>query len=182
MKRALVLTLICTILSSVPSNSQTKRKSTTHKRSTTQKASTTTASFEQKRLAEIKSGRELIASQIKVLTQFLYLFGNIYKSIETAEQVNRNNEQTSLGMSSDRLAQNKAKLLESIKNLRIALEQLESTFRLNPVLQTYYSKLAGVAKLGQSAESQAASGAFDQSGKSLLAAVNKLTDALVAIV
>ena len=180
MKRALVLTLICTILSSVPSNSQTKRKSTTQKRSTTQK-STTTASFEQKRLAEIKSGRELIATQIKVLTQFLYLYGNIYKSIETAEQVNRNNEQTSLGMSSDRISQNKAKLLDSIKNLRIALEQLESTFRLNPVLQIHYSKLAGVAKLGQTAESQAASGAFDQSGKSLIAAVNKLTDALVAI-
>jgi len=180
LKRALVLTLICTILSSVPSNSQTKRKSTTQKRSTTQK-STTTASFEQKRLAEIKSGRELIATQIKVLTQFLYLYGNIYKSIETAEQVNRNNEQTSLGMSSDRISQNKAKLLDSIKNLRIALEQLESTFRLNPVLQIHYSKLAGVAKLGQTAESQAASGAFDQSGKSLIAAVNKLTDALVAI-
>ena len=179
MKRALVLTLICTILYSVPSNSQTKK----HKRSTTPKRSTTTStSFDEKRLAEIKSGRELIASQIKVLTQFLYLFGNIYKTIETAEQVNRNNEQTSLGMSSDRIAQNKAKLLESIKNLRIALEQLESTFRLNPVLQIYYSKLAGVAKLGQTAESQAASGAFDQSGKSLLAAVSKLTDALVSIV
>ena len=38
-------------------------------------------------------------------------------------------------------------------------------------------KLAGVARLGQTAESQAAAGTFDQSGRSLIAAVNKLADA-----
>jgi hypothetical protein len=176
LKNALVLTLICTVLCSVPSNSQTKR------RGSSQKKSTTSTSFEEKKLAEIRSGREQIATQIKVLTQFLYLYGTISKSIETAELVNRNNEQTSVGMSSDRITQSKAKLRDSIKNLRIALDQLESSFRLNPVLQNYYSKLAGVAKLGQTAESQAAAGSFDQSGKTLLSAVNKLTDALVAIV
>ena len=176
MKRTLVLTIICTVLSSVPSNAQTKRKSSTQKRSTT-----TSTSFEEKKLVEIRSGREQIANQIKVLTQFLYLYGTIAKSIETAEQVNRNNEQTSVGMSSDRIAQSKAKLRDSIKNLRIGLDQLESSFRLNPVLQNYYSKLAGVAKLGQTAESQAAAGALDQSGKTLLSAVSKLADALVGI-
>jgi hypothetical protein len=175
LKRALVLTLICTILSSVPSNSQTKRRASTTKK----RASST--SYEEKKLAEIRSGREQIATQIKVLTQFLYLFGNISKGIETAEQVNRNNEQTSVGMPTDRIAQSKAKLRDSIKNLRIALDQLESSFRLNPVLQTYYSRLAGVAKLGQTAESQAAAGSFDQSGKTLLAVVIKLTDALVGV-
>jgi hypothetical protein len=175
LKRALVLTLICTILSSVPSNSQTKR------RSTQKKTATSTGSFEEKKLAEIKAGREQIATQIKALTQFLYLFGNIYKGIETAEMVNKNNEQTSVGMSAERIAQSKSKLRDSIKNVRIALDQLEASFRLNSVLQVYYPKLAGVAKLGQTAESQAAAGTFDQSGKSLLAAVNKLTDALVAL-
>jgi hypothetical protein len=176
LKRALVLTLICTILSSVPSNSQTKRKSSTQK-----KSAPSSTSFEEKKLAEIRAGREQIATQIKALTQFLYLFGNISKGIETAEMVNKNNEQTSVGMSAERIAQSKAKLRDSIKNVRIALDQLESGFRLNPVLQAYYPKLAGVAKLGQTAESQAAVGTFDQSGKSLLAAVNKLTDALVAL-
>jgi hypothetical protein len=175
LKRALVLTLICTILISVPSSSQTK------KRSSTQKRSSSATSFEEKKLAEIKAGREQIATQIKTLTQFLYLYGNIAKGIETAELVNRNNEQTSVGMSADRIAQSKSKLRDSIKNVRIALDQLESSFRLNPVLQAHYSKLAGVAKLGQTAESQAATGSFDQAGKSLLAAVNKLTDALVAL-
>ena len=161
------------MLSSVAVASQTRRRST-------QKRSTSTT-FAEKQQAEIRAGREQIASQIKTLTQFLYLFGGIAKSIETAEQVNRNHEESSVGMSAERIQQNKAKLRESIKNVRAGLEQLESSFRLNPVLQSYYPNLAGVARLGQTAESQAAAGTFDQAGRSLIAAVNKLADALVAL-
>ena len=65
--------------------------------------------------------------------------------------------------------------------MRTGLDQLESSFRLNPVLQSYYPNLAGVAKLGQTAESQAATNNFDQAGRSLIAAVNKLADAMVAL-
>lgn len=175
MKRAFVLALACIILSSVPATSQTKRR-TTQKRTATAKTS-----FEEKQQAEIRSGREQIATQIKALTQFLYLFGNVSKGIETAEQVSRNHEETSVGMSAERIAQSKAKLRDSIKTVRTGLDQLESSFRLNPVLQSYYPNLAGVAKLGQTAESQAAAGTFDQAGRSLIAAVNKLADALVTL-
>ena len=172
MKRALVLALACITLSSMTASSQTRRRSTPRRR-----APSTT--FEEKQQAEIRAGRQQIATQIKALTQFLYLFGGISKSIETAELVTRNREETSVGMSQDRLAQNKAKLKDSIKNLRTGLDQLESSFRLNPVLQSYYQNLAGVAKLGQTAESQAAANNFDQAGRSLVAVVNKLADALV---
>ena len=175
MKRAFVLALACIIFSSVPGFSQTRRR-TTQKRSTTPKAS-----FEEKQQAEIRAGRERIAAQIKALTQFLYLFGNISKGIETAEQVNRNHEQTSVGMPAERIEQSKVKVKDSIKTVRAGLDQLESSFRLNPVLQSYYPKLAGVAQLGQTAESQAAAGTFDQAGRTLIAAVNKLADALVAL-
>lgn len=175
MKRAFALALACIIFSSLSTPSQTRRR-TPQKR--TRPASTT---FEEKRQAEIRAGRQQIAAQIKALSQFLFLFGNISKGIETAEQVNRNGEQTSVGMPPERIEQSKAKLKESIKSVRTGLDQLESSFRLNPVLQSYYPNLAGVAKLGQTAESQAAANTFDQSGRSLIAAVNKLTDALVAL-
>ena len=174
MKRAFVLALACIILSSVPATSQTRRRTTQKRRATAK------ASFEEKQQAEIRSGREQIATQIKALTQFLYLFGNISKGIETAEQVNRNHEQTSVGMPAERIEQSKAKVRESIKTVRAGLDRLESSFRLNPVLQSYYPKL-GVARLGQTAESQAAAGTFDQAGRSLIAAVNKLADALVTL-
>src|SRR5262245_1617498 len=162
------------MLGSVTSLSQTRHK-------TSQKRPTSSTTFEEKRQAEIRSGRQQIATQIKALTQFLFLFGNISKGIETAEQVNRNREQTSVGMPPERVEQSKAKLRDSIKTVRTGLEQLETSFRLNPVLQTYYPNIAGVARLGQTAEAQAAANTFDQSGRSLIAAVNNLADALVAL-
>ena len=175
MKRAFALALGFIIISSVASTAQTRRR-TPPKRPTV-----STTSFEEKRQAEIRSGRQQIAAEIKGLTQFLFLFGNISKGIETAELVNLHGEQTSVGMPPERIAQSKAKLRESIKAVRTRLDQLESSFRLNGVLQSYYPNLAGVAKLGQTAEAQAAANTFDQSGRSLIAAVNKLADALVAL-
>jgi len=175
LKRAFVLALACLFLSASLALPQTRRR-IPQKRPT---SSTTT--FAEKQQAEVQAGRDQIATQIKTLTQFLYLFGGISKGIEAAEQVSRNHEDSSVGMSSDRIQQNKAKLKESIRNVRVALEKLESSFRLNPVLQSYYPKLSGVAKLAQTSESQAASNNFDESGRSLTAAVNKLVDALVAL-
>ena len=175
MKKALVLALACMVLSPYAGTSQTRR------RAPQKRAPTSSTSFEEKKQAEIRAGRQQIATQIKALTQFLFLFANISKGIETAEQVNRLKEQTSVGMPPERIEQSKVKLKESIKTVRTGLDQLESSFRLNPVLMTYYPNLAGVAKLGQTAESQTGAGTFDQAGRSLITAVNKLADALVAL-
>jgi hypothetical protein len=174
LKRVFAFALTFLIVASLPAPSQTRRK-------TPQKRPVSSTSFEEKRQAEIRAGRQQIATQIKGLTQFLFLFGNISKGIETAETVNRNREQTSVGMPPERIEQSKAKLKDSIKSVRVGLDQLEASFRLNPVLQAFYPNVAGVAQLGQTAESQAAANTFDQSGRSLIAAVNKLADALVAL-
>ncbi|HJZ68430.1 MAG TPA: hypothetical protein VKF81_09940 [Blastocatellia bacterium] len=173
MKRVVVLVLSCIVLSSVTATSQTRRRSTQKR--------TTGPTFAEKQQAEIQSGREQIAAQIKALTQFLYLFGGISKGIETAERANTSREGSSAGMPAEQIAQSKTKVKDSIASVRAGLSQLESSFRLNPVLQSYYPKLAGVANLAQTAESQAAAGSLDQAGRSLIAAVNKLTDALVAL-
>jgi len=83
-------------------------------------------------------------------------------------------------LSDEQISRNKAKVRDSIRNVRAGLEELEASFRSNPALQTYYPNLAGVAKLGQAAEAQAGSGTLDAAGRSLIAAVNKLADALAA--
>lgn len=174
MKRTLILVLACILLLSSTADSQTR------KRSPAKRSARASVSFAEKQQAEVRAGRERIAAQIKTLTQFLYLFGGISKGIETAEQVNRNREDSSVGLSVEQIERNKAKVKESIRNVRAGLDQLESSFRLNPVLQSYYPNLAGVARIGQTAESQAAANSFDQAGRSLITAVSKLADALVA--
>jgi hypothetical protein len=173
LKRVVVLVLSCIVLSSVAAPSQTRRRSTQKR--------TSGPTFAEKQQAEIQSGREQIAAQIKALTQFLYLFGGISKGIETAERANTSREGSTAGIPAEQIAQSKTKVKDSIASVRVGLDQLESSFRLNPVLQSYYPNLAGVARLAQTAESQAAANSFDQAGRSLLAAVNKLADALVAL-
>lgn len=203
MRRPLILALTCTMLSSLALASQNRRpraagghrvhvvrRSTKHIARTTSKRtvlstssrnSYPSTSYAEKEQAEIRAGRDRIASQIKALTQFLYVFGGVSKGLENAELVNRNREDSSVALSVEQIQRNKAKVRDSIKNVRSGLEDLESSFRSNPALQRYYPNLAGLAKLGQTAESQAASGTFDQAGRSLITAVNKLADALVAL-
>jgi len=115
------------------------------------------------------------------LSQFLYLLAGVSKGIETAEQANRSGDSSYLAMPSDQIERNKAKVKDSIKNVRVGLEQLEASFRSNPALTNYYSSVAGVVKLAQSAEGQAAANHLDEAGRSLIKVVGQLTDALVAL-
>jgi hypothetical protein len=174
-KRAFILALICISLASVTATPQTRRRSP-QKRSVRP-----SATYTEKQQAEIRAGRERIATQIKALTQFVYLLAGIAKTIETAELVNRNQEDTSVALSDKELERNKTRVKESVKSVRVGLDQLEAGFRYNPALQSFYPNLAGVARMGQMAESQAAANRFDQAGHSLIAAINKLADALVVI-
>jgi hypothetical protein len=161
------------MLSPFATLSQTRRRSAPKRPPST--------SYAEKQAAEVRAGRERIAGQIKTLAQFLYLFAGISKGIETAEQANRNNEESSLVMPIEQVERNKAKVRDSIRSLRSGLEQLESSFRVNPALTGFYPNLAGIALLGQTAETQAAANDFNQAGKTLISAVNKLADALVLI-
>jgi hypothetical protein len=171
LKRVFVLAVACVVLSSVPAVSQTKRRSPKQ----------SAASFAEKQQAEMQAGREQIAAQVKTLTQFLYLFGGISKSLEIAEGAKGIRDESVAGMSSAQIEQTKTKVRDSIAGVRKGLEQLESSFRLNPVLQSHYPTLAGVSRFAQTAETQASAGSFDQAGRSLIAAVSKLTDALTAL-
>ncbi|HSO75391.1 MAG TPA: hypothetical protein VLU47_11195 [Blastocatellia bacterium] len=173
MKRVLVLVFIVAFASAAAAQ--------TTKRSSAKRNARSSVTYAQKQLAEVRAGRERIASQIKTLTQFLYLLGSISKSIETAEQVNRNREDSSVGMSIERIEQNKAKVRDSIRNVRVGLDQLEASFRNNAALHSSYPNLAGVARIGQTAESEAAANHLDQAGRSLIAVVTRLADALAAL-
>jgi hypothetical protein len=56
---------------------------------------------------------------------------------------------------------------------------LEIYFRSTPGLQSYYLKLAGSAEGAATAENLAASGRFDQAGRTMLGVANRLTDVLL---
>ena len=118
-----------------------------------------------------------MADQIKVLTRFLYLLGGVAKGIEAADAAAPAGEATAAQV--DQTARSKTTVINSLRNVREGLDNLEIDFRTKPELLRYYTKLAGVAAGAAGAEDQAAAGQLDRAGRSLLEVVNRLTDVLL---
>jgi len=147
---------------------------------TNRRRSSSQSSYAAKTAAEIKTGREQVASQIKVLTRFLYLFGGITKDIQSAPQTAAAGDgSAAIAQQNDR---SKARVIQSIADVRKGLQQLETSFGSSPVLKDYYTYVSGVGDIGVTAERQAQTGkGFDEAGKTLLKAVDRLADALAAM-
>jgi hypothetical protein len=172
MNRLVIIAAACMLLLPITAFSQTRtRRSTTPKRSTTQ---TSTAD----QAAEIRmAGATKVADQVKILTRFLYLLGGVAKGIEQIDEAAKKNEASPAALQQNE--QNKTTVKTSLRNVREGLDALEIYFRSTPGLQSYYLRLAGSASGAADAEAQAAMGQFDQSGRTLLGVVNRLTDVLL---
>lgn len=170
MKRTCLLFLMLILLFPVSGLAQKRRRSTG--RAPRPAANTS--------IADTQAGAARVAEQIKNLTRFLYLFGRISNGIETTEQLQAQERGRRAGNgSSPQLEKTKSGLLDSLRNVRAGLEDLESYFESTPAVRKYYGNVAGVASAAASAESQASAGQYDQAGRALLGAVNKLSDALL---
>ncbi len=173
MKKSLILILVTMIVLSTTALAQTRRRSAPKRKAPVVKPPT------EQQLAEIRAGRERISSQIKTLSNFLYLYGGIAKGIESADQSARSGEASSVATQQNE--RTKTRVRESLKNIRAGLDKLEADFRFNAAWRSYYPHISGVALIGETAENQAAANRFDEAGRSLLQAVNKLADALSAM-
>jgi hypothetical protein len=169
MNRLLLIAAACLILPAT-TVSQTRNRSTSRQKPT---ATSTTAQAAEIRMA----GGTKVAEQIKILTRFIYVLGGVAKGIEQIDEAARKNEASPAALQQNE--QNKSTVKTSLRNVREGLDALEIYFRATPGLQSYYLKLAGSASGAADAEAQAAGGRFDQSGRTLLGVVNRLTDVLL---
>ena len=173
MRKASVLILASVILLSTTASSQTRRRPA-RRGAPASKAAT------EKTSAEVLEARGRVAAQIKTLSQFLYLYGGIAKGIESADQASRSGEASQVA--SQQNERTKARVKESIRNVRDGLDKLEADIRFgSAAVKNYYPHISGVARTAEMAESQAAANRFDEAGRSLLKAVNQLADALSAM-
>jgi hypothetical protein len=173
LKKAFTTAFVLVILLSTAAPAQKRRRSAPRRSSAAAKATA------DKNAAEVQAGRDRVATQIKTLTQFLYLFGGIAKGVESVDLAARSPDSPTVTVQQNE--RNKAKIVDSVRNVRQGLDRLESDFRFNAALQSYYPRISGVAALAATAESQAGAGHFNEAGRSLLGAVNKLADALAAM-
>lgn len=128
---------------------------------------------------DLRSGAEKVSIQIKNSTKFLFTLGTIAKGIEDidnavlARKASREVEEKN--------AQFKSDVIRSIRNLRAGLAALEVDFRTKPELKRYLIQIQGISEISGTAEDQALSGQFFESGKTLLFVVEKLSDTLAAM-
>jgi len=170
LKRATILALAFALFLPLTGMSQTRKR-------TSRKASTPTTTAKPQSAAVVHDGATEVANQIKTLTRFIYVLGGVAKGIEQTEGSVRRNEASPAIIA--QLQKDKATVKQSLQSVREGLDKLEIRFRSTPELNRYYTELAGSAAGAATAEDQAAAGHLDQSGRSLLNVVNRLTDVLL---
>ena len=170
--KSLAVIFACLLCLSFSANAQ-RRRTTTR----TSGTSATTAPANSN--SDIKAGADKVSIQIKNVSKFIYNLGGVARVIEdldkdiAAGKASRN--------ATDLNNKNKQAVLTSIRNLRAGLVALEIEFRTKPALKNYLFQIQGISDLSGSAEDQATSGQFTESGKTFLLVIEKLADTLAAL-
>ena len=170
----LVLVLFFTVSSGSATTQKARRRPPTKHSASAAKAAADKAAADNARDA-----RQRVASQIKSLTHFVYLYAGIQKTMELGDTAGTGHEASTAALELNN--KNKAKVRASISSIEQGLEKLETDFRFTPAFKNYSFYLTGLANIGQQADTQAAANHFDEAGRSLLKALDQLTDALAAI-
>ena len=167
--------LVCLISLSLSAAAQRRKKPV---RKTTPKVTATSVSTATNML-EIKTGAEKVSTQIKNVTKFIYVLGGVAKGIEDIDKEARSGKISRAVV--DKNSQYKQNVIQSIRNLRSGLAALEVEFRTKPGLRNYLANIQGISDMSGVAEDQAVGGQFTESGRTLLAVVEKLSDTLAAL-
>lgn len=120
-----------------------------------------------------------VAEQVRLITRFIYVYGKVANGLEWAEEQGRQGEVASAVVTKNQ--QSKDAVVNNIRGLRTGLGNLVARFQSNPRLQVQYLKISYAAEAVTNAERLAASGRFDEAGKSLVTAVERLTEVMLAL-
>ena len=120
-----------------------------------------------------------VATQIKNVSNFIYVYGKIVNSIEVGdEQVKQNQTSPEIQAKNKK---SKEALIVSINGLRAGLENLARGFKANPRLQVQYLRISNATEAAANVERLATAGRYDEAGKMLVTVVEKLTDTMMSM-
>lgn len=145
------------------------------KKKTTTKQTTTTVT----NTAEVKAGAAKVSIQIKNTSKFIYNLAGIARAIEDLDVEVKAGSASQKSV--DINAKNKQAVMTGLRNLTAGIAALEVEFRTKPALRAYLLKIEGIAALCAQSEDFASAGRFIDSGKPLLAVIEKLSDTLEAM-
>ncbi len=120
-----------------------------------------------------------VVTQIKNVSNFIYIYGKVVNGLEVADEQAKSN--LASPETQARIKESKDKLIAKIRDVRIGLEDLANRFQANPRLQVQYLKLAYATEAALNAERLASAGRYNDAGKFLVTAVERLADTIVSM-
>lgn len=166
----LLITLVAVCLFPLASIAQ-KKSTGTKRRPAAKPAPTPTPDL------KVQAGQ--VAEQIKNVSKFIYIYGKIVNGLQIAEDQARENKMSSAVAAKNR--ESREALVTNIRNLRTGVETLAHSFQNNSRLQVQYLKISFAVDAVSDAEKLAAAGRYDDAGKSLVTAIERLTDTVMAM-
>jgi hypothetical protein len=120
-----------------------------------------------------------VATQIKNISNFIYVYGKIVNSLEVADEQVKN-KLTSPEIQAQNQKSKEALILR-IRDLRAGLDNLAKSFQANPRLQVQYLKLTYATDSVINAERLASAGRYEEAGKTLVLVIERLTDTVISM-
>jgi hypothetical protein len=149
-----------------------KRTPTTSQRNRTTTPAPAPPPNTQKEAAEV-------ATTLKALTKFLFLYGKVANGLEVAEdQAKRTRVPANV---LEQNVRNKSGVQAGIAGLKEQVDKLGQVLQAHPKLQVPYINLAGVTQKIVEAQGLVQNNQFDEAGRSLVTAVERLTDILLQV-
>ncbi len=120
-----------------------------------------------------------VATTLKALTKFLFIYGKIANGLVFAEdEAKRTRVPASVV---EQTIKTKNGVQAGIAGLKDQIDKLGQTLQANPRLQVPYINLAGVTQKLVEAQGLVQNNQFDEAGRSLVTAVERLVDVLLLV-
>jgi hypothetical protein len=121
------------------------------------------------------------ANTLKAITKFLFLYGKIANGMEVAEDQAKRSRAPLPANVIEQNIRNKNGVLSGLTGLREQVDKLGLLLQANPRLQVPYVNLAGVTQKIAEAQGLVQNNQFDEAGRSLVTAAERLTEILLQV-
>ena len=122
-----------------------------------------------------------VANTIKAITKFVYVYGKIVNGMEVAEDQAKRTRTPMSPQVIEQNVRNKNGVVGGLAGLKEQVDKLGTMLQANPRLQVPYVNLAGVTQKIVEAQSLVQNNQFDEAGRSLVTAAERLADILVQV-
>ena len=128
---------------------------------------------------DVRAGREKVDNQLSNVNDFVNKLSSIAQGLEVADtDAKAGNLRPKTAA---KIEAKKAEIVEAIRNIKVAMTNLESEFRTKPALRKYLPNIEGVTDLAAQSEDSAIAGKFVAAKAPLRDVAKKLTDTLTAM-